>query len=146
MREKELTQKLKSYGYKLTSQRQGILEVFIEYKGQVLSAEQIYEKTKKKYPKTNFSTIYRNLEIFERAYIIHKLSVDGEPAKYELVCCDEHHHHMICKGCGKSERIDFCPMKSMYKELEDREFTLTDHKFELYGYCKKCMEKKEEDS
>lgn len=138
----EAKENLKRQGYKLTNQRQAILDVLIEYKGHVLSAEQIYKKTKGKYPGTNFSTIYRNLEVLENAKIIHKINMNGEASQYELICHEEHHHHVICKDCGKSEMIDFCPLNSIDTELKNKDFVLTEHRFELYGYCKKCVDKK----
>lgn len=133
---------LKEQGLKFTVQRQAIIEVLMNYIGHVLTAEQIYEKTKEKHPTTNFSTIYRNLEILESAQLIHKISMNGEASKYELIYHDEHHHHFICKNCGKSEVIDFCPLRNVNNELMSKEFVLTDHCFELYGYCEKCMDKR----
>ncbi|WP_058486306.1 Fur family transcriptional regulator [Defluviitalea phaphyphila] len=140
----EIKKNLKSKGYKLTNQRKAILDVLIDYKGHILSAEQIYEKTKKIYSKTNFSTIYRNLEILERTQIIHKINISGEASKYKLVCHKGHHHHFICKSCGKSEIIDFCPLENLELELKNKDFVLTDHNFELYGYCKECIKAKKE--
>lgn len=138
----EVKENLKNQGYKLTNQRQAILDVLMNYKGHVLSAEQIYEKTKEKYPRTNFSTIYRNLEILENANLIHKTNMNGEASKYELICNEEHHHHVICKDCGKSEIIDFCPLKDISSEFKNKDFVLTDHRFELFGYCKECVKRR----
>ncbi|NLK21867.1 MAG: transcriptional repressor [Epulopiscium sp.] len=132
---------LRQRGYKLTNQRKAILEVLASYKGHVLSAEQIYEKTKEKYPKTNFSTIYRNLEILEKTEFIHRINMNGRASKYKVICNHGHHHHVICKDCGKSEIIDFCPLENIDKKLVNKDFILTDHNFELYGYCKKCIER-----
>ena len=133
----------KKSGLKLTVQRKAIIEVLINFNGHVLTAEQIY-KTKEKHPTTNFSTIYRNLEILESSNIIHKITMKGEAAKYQLVNDDKHYHHFICKDCGKSEIIDFCPLRSLSTELKRKNFVLTDHCFELYGYCNNCKDNKSE--
>lgn len=131
---------LKENSYKLTSQRKAIIDSLLEYKGHFLTAEEIFIKTKEKYAKTNFSTIYRNLEILDKIGVIHKTSIKDGAAVYELMCNDSHHHHLICKGCGKTDVIDFCPIDEISSHLDNKDFTLTGHKFELYGYCSKCKE------
>lgn len=133
---------LKSRGYKLTNQRRAILDVLFEHREHFLSAEKIYMQTKKIFPQTNFSTIYRNLEIFVKLNLIHKINIEAESSSYGLRCIDSHHHHIICRGCGKTEVIDFCPMEEVLKKSTPKDFTLTDHKFELYGYCSNCTKKK----
>ncbi|TCO78713.1 Fur family transcriptional regulator [Marinisporobacter balticus] len=137
----QIEQKLKDHGYKLTLQRKTILEVLLKNKNHFLSAEEIYLQTKEKYAQTNFSTIYRNLEILENIEMIHKINIHGATSQYEFISHNSHHHHIICKGCGKTELIDFCPLEEILDKLNHPDFTFTDHKFELYGYCTSCKEK-----
>jgi Fe2+ or Zn2+ uptake regulation protein len=134
--------KLRENGYKLTNQRKAIIEVLFEHRGKFLTAEEIYTKTKEKYSQTNFSTVYRNLDILECTDIIHKTNITEGASIYELSCNDEHHHHIICKGCGKTEAIEFCPFDEIFNKVETKNFTLTEHRFELYGYCNDCESKK----
>lgn len=136
-----IEKKLKDCGYKLTNQRKAIIEVLCEHEGQFISAEDIYIKSREKYHDTNFSTVYRNLNIFEEVGIIHNMRIDGDAAVYEIVDSTEHHHHIICKNCGRTEIIDYCPLDEILPKLKSKNFTLTDHKFELYGYCKECEKK-----
>ncbi|WP_026894419.1 Fur family transcriptional regulator [Clostridiisalibacter paucivorans] len=135
---KDLEQKLKDNGYKTTKQRRAILQVLYENVQRFISAEDIYNKTKEKFNTTNFSTVYRNLEILERLGIIHKTNIEDGISVYELICHREHHHHIICKKCGKTEIIDFCPFENIEHILDDKGFEATEHKFEVYGYCSKC--------
>jgi Fur family zinc uptake transcriptional regulator/Fur family ferric uptake transcriptional regulator len=139
--QKEIEKKLKDEGYKLTNQRKAILEVLFSHKNHFLSAEEIHLKTQEKYAKTNFSTIYRNLELLEKLDLIHKINLDNNTAHYELIHKKCHHHHIICKGCGKTEPIDFCPLEEILSKLNHKDFSFTDHKFELYGYCSNCQKK-----
>jgi DNA-binding helix-hairpin-helix protein with protein kinase domain len=81
------------------------------------------------------------LTTIEAAGAIHKTILTGNTSSYEIKCGEDHHHHLICRNCGKTEIINFCPLKEMQKELSEKNFTLTDHKFELYGYCKECENK-----
>lgn len=140
---KEIINIIKDNGYRYTNQRKAILNVLIDNKNHLISAEEIYKLTKKLYPKTNFSTVYRNLEMFEKIGVVHSTNTDSNKSVFELICNNSHHHHIICKSCGKTKAIDFCPFLNIKNKLSDDDFTLTDHKFELYGYCKKCKNKEE---
>lgn len=133
----EMETRLKNNGYKLTKQRKAILEVFIDNPQRLLTADEIYEKTIQRYPGTNFSTVYRNLDAFVLSDILMKVDLP-DSAAYEPVSGHSHEHLIICKSCGMTEPIQFCPYEEIRKKLGEQDFTFTDHKFELYGYCKRC--------
>ncbi|MFZ7102848.1 MAG: Fur family transcriptional regulator [Peptococcaceae bacterium] len=130
---------LKSHGYKITEQRKTILQVLAAHNQNLIPVEILLNKSKEIYPKTNMSTVYRNLEILEKLNLIYKVNTENNTTLYKLICSAEHHHHhLICKQCGKTEAIDFCPINTLKKLSRDKNFNLTDHKIELYGYCRDC--------
>ena len=134
---KGLIQELKNKGYKITRQREAILKVLGETDHQLLTAQGIFEKVTQTNPGTNFSTVYRNLELLLKEDIIKKVELERDAAYYELSQSGDHHHHLICKGCGNIKKTDFCP----FKKIEDEDgFTPVEHRFEVYGYCKDCKE------
>jgi len=134
---RELEAVLREKGYKLTEQRRLIIEVFSESPGHH-TAQEIFNLAKEKLNGINFSTIYRNLELLSTLEIINKLQIESGVSHYEL-CGTGHHHHMICKKCGATKEIDICPYANMGEEqLRAIGFKVTDHKFEIYGYCSRC--------
>ncbi|KYH27983.1 MULTISPECIES: Fur family transcriptional regulator [Clostridium] len=134
----EIEEALKKKGYKLTRQRKSILEVLIENSGKLISVEDIYIQCKKKYSKTNLSTVYRNLEILKDIGMLHKTNFNGSSSSYEITYNQCHHHHLICKNCGKTETIDYCPLEAITPKINNNGFTVTDHRLEIYGYCSNC--------
>ncbi|SFP86621.1 Fur family transcriptional regulator, zinc uptake regulator/Fur family transcriptional regulator, ferric uptake regulator [Caldicoprobacter faecalis] len=134
----EFTEQLKQRGYKLTKQRQAILDVFMEMERPLATAQHIFEKVMEINPGINFSTVYRNLDMLVQEGIVRKITFDQGAAYYELMG-GKHHHHLICKGCGKIQCVDYCPLRDMpIKEG----FVPTDHSFEIFGFCKECMQTK----
>jgi len=134
---------LRSNGYKITEQRKAILQVLSDNSSNLVSVEQLLCEAKELNKKTNITTIYRNLEIFEKLDLLYRFVTEYGVALYKLACRESsHHHHIICKSCGKTEVIDFCPIDTFKHLSEDKNFNLTDHKLELYGYCDKCQYKK----
>lgn len=138
----DILDRLKCSGYKITEQRKAILQVLSSNQNTLTSVEYIFNKSKKIYHKTNMSTVYRNLEILENLDLLYRFITDDGIALYKLICSDKHHHHIICKGCGRTEIIEFCPINTFIQLSKDRNFNLTDHKLELYGYCIDCQNSK----
>lgn len=130
---------LREHELKVTPQRKAILTALFNAEA-VLSAQDLFCEVLKILPRTNFSTIYRNLDVLLSQGIICRITPDDSGDLFELKRAEGHHHHIICKGCGASIPIEYCPMKSMEKELHKKGFTPTEHRFEIYGYCVKCRD------
>lgn len=132
-----IEEKLRSMGYKLTGQRRLIIEVF-EDNPSHYTAQEVFEKARQKNSSINFSTIYRNLELLCKLDIINKLNITSGISHFELKDV-KHHHHIICLGCGAMKKVDICPYNKLNKsKLDELGFVPIEHKFEIYGYCKKC--------
>ncbi|MGI6190006.1 MAG: transcriptional repressor [Clostridiales bacterium] len=128
---------LRRRGYKLTKQREAIIKVLDSLEENLATAQHIFEKVTETNPGTNFSTVYRNLDLLVQEGILRKTSLGHEASYYELVTNDTHHHHMICKECGKIRCIDYCPIKDI--PLQEDGFVPVDHRLEIYGFCKECL-------
>jgi len=135
--EAKLKEKLKLKGYKLTRQREAILNAFLACASPIVTAHQLYGIVMTKTPTINFSTVYRNLEMLVHEGIINKVVVQDKTQTYELSSDAEHHHHMICKNCGSVQCIDYCPIEII---SEKHGFKHTEHTLEIYGFCRKCTE------
>lgn len=134
-----LLQKLRDKGYKLTLQRKLILEALGE-EAEPQSAQEIHKKLLVKFPVISFDTVYRNLVLLDELGIVNRLNLKTRfNAKFEIPS-DSHFHHFICLNCGKNFPIDYCPFNDRFKkELKDKEYTVVDHAFEVYGYCNSCQ-------
>lgn len=85
-------------------------------------------------------SIYRNVDLFEKLGIVHRVYVGW---KYKLELSDEfvaHHHHLSCLGCGKVIDIqdeqhinDFIQAVATHFGFQPRR-----HQFEIDGYCRDC--------
>ena len=134
-----LKQELRKRGYKLTRQRETILEVFESSERALMTAQDIFERVIRRNPGMNFSTVYRNIEMLLQEDIITRVELDGGAAYYELSGDGEHHHHLICKRCGHVQVTKYCPLRESFDE---EGFVPVDHRFEVYGYCRDCVEDK----
>lgn len=136
---------LSSHNYKLTSQREDILRVFVENRHRHFSAEELFAEVKKINPDVGLATIYRSLELFCRLDIIHQLDFDKTYKRYELNIQENHHHHHICLNCGKITEFNDEVLERFENNLEDHyNFKILNHRIKFYGVCDQCLREKEE--
>lgn len=131
----DLKERLKLKGYKMTRQREAILDAFLACASHLMTAHQLFTQVMINVPQTNFSTVYRNLEMLVQEGIVNKVTVQDKTQAYELNINSQHHHHMICEICGNVQCIDYCPIDNI---SERHGFKYTGHRLEIYGLCKEC--------
>ncbi|WP_027415884.1 Fur family transcriptional regulator [Aneurinibacillus terranovensis] len=129
---------LKDKGYRYTGKRETMVRAFAR-ENRYMSAKEILKLMQKDYPQLSFDTVYRNLSLFEELGILEVTEFKGERL-YSLSCPESHHHHhIICTVCGKTQKLDLCPMSSIFGTPPG--FNITGHKFEIYGQCEACSNK-----
>lgn len=127
--------RLREKGHKMTKQREDILRFFERANG-YRTAKDLIQFMEAHYKTVSFDTIYRNLHLFYDLNILEKTILQGEK-HFRIRCSDKHHHHFICQKCGKTKKINYCPMDSITHTLKN--YFVFDHKFEIYGYCPSCI-------
>lgn len=118
----DLKNLLKEKGLKVTSQRQAILDVLLENVGKHLSPEEIYNIVKNKNPEIGVATVYRTLMLLEEMYVVHKIDLDDNCARYELNRNkeDHRHHHLICTICGTVLEVEEDLLESLELEIKNK--------------------------
>jgi Fur family peroxide stress response transcriptional regulator len=138
MRE-SLIKKVKSKGLKFTPQRLAIIEAFAEKALLHPSAQTIFEEAKKRKPGISLSTIYYTLNEFSKKGIISILEFEKEENRHEGNT--DAHIHLICKQCKNI--IDVFPkLFDPGKMIKNVNFLVTEFRFEYYGYCTDCQDKR----
>ncbi len=136
-----LKEKLKECGYKFTGQRAAILEAMLQFSGQHVSAEEIFNAVKLKHPELGLATVYRTMLLLDKLGLVHKLDFDDGFSRYELVKPNEDHthHHLICSSCGSVSEVEEDLLDSLEEEiLKKNGFLVKDHRVQFYGLCSKC--------
>ncbi len=91
------------------------------------------------------SSAYRNLAVLETCGVVHRVAGSDEFARFELAeDLTDHHHHLICTGCGQV--ADFTVDDALERSLEAamREVAATTgfapahHRLDLLGRCAAC--------
>lgn len=133
---------LKEMGYKTTNQRKCVLEAFINNASLHLTAEEIYQIVREKFPEIGLATIYRTINLFYDLNIVDKLDLGDGFIRYEIRKYGDdkhHHHHLICEKCDKvieaeDDLLDLIEETCFSKYG----FTVNNHVVKFYGICSEC--------
>lgn len=138
---KELLQKyLHEKGLKSTTQRDAIIDVFFKTNTHI-NLEELLKRVRRKNPKVGYATVYRTMKLLTGCGVaIERQFGDGQ-TRYEHIPDDSHHDHCICVKCGKIMEFENQKIEHLQKEIAEKmDFTVNNHKLELYGFCSKCRD------
>ncbi|HWR09407.1 Fur family transcriptional regulator [Sporomusa sp.] len=142
-----LRQKFREREYKLTPQRQIILQVFVDNRDKHLSAEDVHNIVRQQSNDIGLATVYRTLELLSELDILQKMDFGDGRSRYEIneTSTPHHHHHLICLSCAKVIEFEGDLLEDLETVIaRNSNFTIVDHQVKFYGYCQECREKSED--
>jgi Fur family transcriptional regulator, ferric uptake regulator len=134
---KELRDALRQQGWRMTPQRQLILETVTRSRGH-LTVDQVYRQVVQDYPDVNITTVYRTLELLEELGFVRHTHYHGESAQYQRT--DEPaHQHLVCVECGRDQELDVSVLQPLEEELRRRYgFNPDLSHTAIVGTCRAC--------
>ncbi|MDA8213116.1 MAG: Fur family transcriptional regulator [Clostridia bacterium] len=133
----QIMQELGAAGHKLTGKRRAIVEILLAEERH-WTAKEILVKLRARFPAVSFDTVYRNLSLLKQMGLVHEMVLGDGGSRYKLCYSQDHHHHLVCLGCGQTLEIPVCPMQQISGMGLSCKFKITGHRFEVYGYCEGC--------
>ena len=100
------------------------------------TADQVYERVRRKLPNISLGTVYRNLQ---KLVALKKLQVLMLGRSQHFDPLVQRHQHFICEACDRvfdvlvESQREIRPAK-----LPEEGFTVTSHQLAFYGTCKGC--------
>lgn len=129
-------QRIREQGFRLTPQRQHILDALCEAGGHATATE-VYERVQLISPAINRATVYRALSFFCDLRLVVSSEIGGKVV-YEIADPTPH-HHLVCRCCGGVEPLGDHHFQELAKHLS------AEHGFEaemdhltISGVCAQC--------
>ncbi|HEY97686.1 MAG TPA: transcriptional repressor [Dehalococcoidia bacterium] len=130
---------LKQKGYKMTPQRRLIVE-YIHDNQSHLTADELISFLETRAPGINKSTVYRTLDLLEESGCVVKSEIDGHFIYHHAE--EGHHHHLVCRVCGKTQDCNENLFSSVKDVLANRYGFQADFKhIMITGLCSACRKK-----
>ena len=137
---RNMTDELSHHGYRMTPQRLMIVSA-IENSENHICAEDIYTQVVAKYPNVNVSTVYRTLDLLEQLGLVTKTEMGIGRVMYHPIE-KGHHHHLICRECGKTIDLDDSTLSPLRESLlRDYQFSAELTHLGILGLCAGCKQK-----
>ncbi len=106
-----------------------------------LSVAELLSSLEEKGTEVNKTTVYREIQSLLEKQVVNAVFVDETHTKYELNI--NHHHHLVCKGCGEIEEVEFDSIEKIFplfekKLKQKKKFQSITHTLEFFGVCQNC--------
>ena len=120
-----------------TWQKTAVLEQ-LSNTAEFVSAQELHQKISQSGKKLGLTTVYRALTEMVEQGTADSLSISDGEMRYRI-CTPEHHHHLICRVCGKTVEFDLPGFEELALEVAKANgFTELSHEIELFGVCTGC--------
>jgi Fur family ferric uptake transcriptional regulator len=120
--------------------RQGVLvEQELASSDDFRTAQELHARLRADGLRVGLTTVYRHLQrLSDNGQVDTVRTRSGELAYRR--CGDQgHHHHLVCKGCGRVVDIDGPSVERWLHDVAERAgFTDIEHTVELSGTCRDC--------
>lgn len=128
----DIRHRLNEQNFRLTIERQVLLELFVE-SSKVYTPLQLHEVAKAHHLSVGLTTVYRLLEALTKVGAATPFLVDG--SIFYAYCGAEHHHHFVCLSCYQVVNVQGdCPRF----EVPDN-YRVLEHRSDLFGTCPNCQ-------
>jgi Fur family transcriptional regulator, ferric uptake regulator len=132
----EWDEMLRASGYRVTPQRQLILEAVSRLEH--ATPDEIFADVRLTARGVNVSTVYRTLELLEQLGLVTHTHLDHDAPRYHLSAQAEH-VHLVCRHCEQVTEVDKAAVRPLVDALEEAEGFQTDvGHLTIFGLCAAC--------
>lgn len=131
-------ERLRAQGYRITPQRQLVLEAVTRLGHG--TPEEILAEVQRQAAGVNLSTVYRTLDVLEEVGLVtHAHIGHGAPTFHSVD--DEVHIHLVCRRCDAVESVDADLAAPFIESLDATQGFATDiSHMTIQGVCRACRE------
>ena len=133
-----LIEELRKQGYRLTPQREMIVQA-IAHAGRHVTAEEIFEQVRARTHAVNVATVYRTLDLLVELGLVSRADLGDGKVTYASLRHGPH-CHLVCRHCGRVIEADHHLVAPVEKQLQEQYGFAADlHHFAIFGLCADCQ-------
>lgn len=129
-------------GHRVTKPRKVVAQLIASRHGHFTSAELLADARSRRLP-LGRATLFRALDLFTELGALERL--DLPTGEHAYVACEpeQHHHHVVCRACGRSVEVQDTGLQLVVSEIARRSgYVIDTHRLELFGTCSACADSK----
>lgn len=125
--------------HRRTRQRDAVTGVLAR-RAEFRTAQEIHEQLQAEGASVGLATVYRTLQVMADAGEVDVIRTpDGQLSYRDCGPGASHHHHLVCRRCGRSVEVSFEDFEGALDALAARHgFSDVLHEVTLFGVCADC--------
>ena len=130
---------LEGAGYRRGGARAAVVEL-LGRQNCCLSAQEIFDRLRKARRPVGIASVYRALEVLAELRLVKRVEAGDGVARFEPAPVDgDHHHHLVCRDCGKVEAFrDSRLERAIDRVAGGLGYSVDEHEVVLVGACADC--------
>jgi Fur family ferric uptake transcriptional regulator len=122
----------------MTRQKRAVAAV-LEDTDQFSSAQELHARLRAQGERVGLATVYSQLRALATAGEIDSLRSASGEVLYRRCGLASHHHHLVCRRCGRAVELDAPDVEALTRRLGRRYgFSDLEHVLEITGVCDRC--------
>ena len=125
-------------GRRVTGARLALTRLIDDQEGHFTAADLLGDARRRRM-RVGRATVFRTLDLLTDIGALERL--DLPTGEHAYVACEpgEHHHHIVCRVCGRTVDFEDAGLLSVVTEIGRQSgFQIESHRLELYGLCPEC--------
>lgn len=122
-----------------TAPRRALAGLIAERHGHFTAAELLADAHDQNV-KVGRATVFRTLDLMAERGALERLDLPTGGHAYVACVPEQHHHHVVCRGCGTSVEVDDSGLQAVVRQIGAQSgYRIDNHRLELYGLCPECQ-------
>lgn len=102
------------------------------------TAQEVHDLLRRRGERIGLTTVYRTLQTLASGGKVDVLRTPEGETSYRR-CSQGHHHHLVCRSCGRTVEFDLPVVERSATEVARANgFTDVRHTLEIFGTCAAC--------
>lgn len=128
-----IKQRLEMRGHRVTGSRRRVLEALV-----AMPAHFTVEDILREAPGVGRATVFRTMKLLLDLNVVCRVLMEDGSLHYR-VSATGHHHHLVCRSCGRIEDFANCDVGPLIEQLRQAtDYQIEGHWLEVYGRCSSC--------
>ncbi len=121
-----------------TRQKRAVAAVLEDSDG-FRSAQELFAALQSKGENVGLTTVYNQLRALAELGEVDVLRADDGETLYRRCETGEHHHHLVCRDCGRTVEVEGPEVERWADQVAERNgFADVRHTVEIFGTCRDC--------
>lgn len=128
----------RTVGARRTRQKQAVADL-LATTDVFRSAQELHVGLRDRGDRVGLTTVYSQLRSMADAGLVDVLRSEEGEALYRRCSTGSHHHHLVCRFCGRTVEVDQPDVERWATEVAGRaDFSEVTHTLEIVGTCASC--------